>query len=55
MYPFDHKEENIMAKVSKRIAEARKLIDKNTAYDVAEAVDLVTTYTTRPTNERTCH
>ena len=30
-----------MAKVSKRIAEARKLIDKNTAYDVAEAVDLV--------------
>jgi len=30
-----------MAKVSKRIAEARKLIDKNTAYDVNEAVDLV--------------
>jgi len=30
-----------MAKVSKRIAEARKLVDKNTAYDVSEAVDLV--------------
>jgi len=30
-----------MAKVSKRIAEARKLFDKETAYDVNEAVDLV--------------
>jgi len=30
-----------MAKVSKRIAEAKKLIDVTVAYDVAEAVDLV--------------
>jgi len=30
-----------MAKVSKRIAEAKKLIDKNVAYDVNEAVELV--------------
>jgi len=30
-----------MAKVSKRIAEARKLINKDVAYDVNEAVDLV--------------
>jgi len=31
----------MMAKVSKRIAEAKKLIDKTVAYDVTEAVDLV--------------
>jgi len=30
-----------MAKVSKRLAEARKLIDKNVAYDGTTAVDLV--------------
>ena len=30
-----------MAKVSKRIAEAKKLINKDVAYDVTEAVDLV--------------
>ena len=30
-----------MAKVSKRIAEARKLVDKNVAYNVNEAIDLV--------------
>jgi len=30
-----------MAKVSKRIAEARKLVDNTIAYEVAEAVDLV--------------
>jgi len=30
-----------MAKVSKRIAEARKLVDKNVAYNANEAVDLV--------------
>jgi len=30
-----------MAKVSKRIAEAKKLIDKDVAYDVSQAIDLV--------------
>jgi len=34
-------DEKIMAKVSKRIAEAQKLFDKDVAYDIKEAIDLV--------------